>query len=199
MAKFHLNNATLRTPIAGTVANLFAKPYCAITPSEPFCTILSEGKPEVDFRILENEFPMIKVGDKVKIRAYASPDIESEGTIVGINPNVDREGTVRVKAHIQPHPGMINGMNVRISVFRSLGKHWVVPKTAVVLRTGLQVVFALKDGKAAWHYVTTGFENATQFSITSETLKEGDEIIFDGNEHLADGTSVVKRIMNYEL
>ena len=190
MAKFHLENATLRTPIAGTVANMFSKVYSAVNTSTPFCIILSEGKPEVDFPILENELPMIQVGDKVRIRAYASPDIESEGSIVSINPNVDREGTVRIKAYIQPHPKMVNGMNVRIGVFRSLGKQWIVPKTAVVLRTGRQVVFVYKDGKAAWNYVTTGYENSTHYSITSETLKEGDEIIFDGNEHLADGTNV---------
>ena len=81
-------------------------------------------------------------------------------------------------------------MNVRISVFRSLGKQWVVPKTAVVLRTGKQVVFAYKDGKAAWNYVDTGFDNATQYTITSKTLQEGDAIIISGNEHLADGTNV---------
>jgi hypothetical protein len=130
------------------------------------------------------------VGDKVRIQAYASPDVESEGSIVSINPNVDREGTVRVKAYIQPHPKMINGMNVRISVFRSLGKQLVVPKSAVVLRTNKQVVFTYKDGKASWHYVTTGFQNSTQCSVTSETLREGDEIIYNGNEHLAHDSQV---------
>lgn len=190
LAKYNLDNATLKTPIAGTVANLFSKPYCVIDASGPFCTIIGEGKPEVDFRILENELPLIKTGDKVRIQSYASPDIESTGNIASINPSVDKEGTVRVKAYIQPHPKMFNGMNVRISVFRSLGKQWVVPKTAVVLRTGKQVVFAYKDGKAAWNYVDTGLENATHYSITSKTLQEGDEIITDGNEHLADGTNV---------
>jgi RND family efflux transporter MFP subunit len=190
LAKYNLDNATLKTPIAGTVANLFSKLYCAIDASAPFCTIIGEGKPEVDFRILENELPLIKTGDKVRIQSYASPDIESTGNIAGINPSVDKEGTVRVKAYIQPHPKMFNGMNVRISVFRSLGKQWVVPKTAVVLRTGKQVVFAYKDDKAAWNYVDTGFENATHYSITSKTLQEGDEIIISGNEHLADGTNV---------
>ncbi|MDR0573014.1 MAG: efflux RND transporter periplasmic adaptor subunit [Tannerella sp.] len=190
LAKYNLDNATLRTPIAGTVANLFSKPYCAIDASEPFCTIISEGQPEVDFRILENEMPLIKTGDKVKVQSYASPDIESAGSIAGINPSVDKDGTVRVKAYVQPHAKIFNGMNVRISVFRSLGKQWVVPKTAVVLRTGKQVVFAYKDGKAAWNYVDTGLENATHYTITSKSLQEGDEIIINGNEHLADGTTV---------
>jgi RND family efflux transporter MFP subunit len=190
LARYNLDNATLKTPIAGTVADLYSKPYCTIDASAPFCTVISEGKPEVDFRILENELPLIKTGDKVRIQSYASPDIESTGSIISINPSVDKEGTIRVKAYIQPHPKLFNGMNVRISVFRSFGQHWVVPRTAVVLRTGKQVVFAYKDGKAAWNYVDTGLENATHYSITSKTLQEGDEIIISGNEHLADGTVV---------
>jgi RND family efflux transporter MFP subunit len=192
LAKYNLDNAVLRTPISGTVANLFAKPYCAISTAEPFCTIISEGKPEVDFNILENELPLIKTGDRVTIRPYASPDIESSGSIASINPSVDKEGTVRVKAYVRPHPKIFNGMNVRISVFRSLGRQWVIPKTSVVLRTGKQVVFVYKDGQAAWNYVTTGLENATHYTVTSKTLQEGDEIIIDGNEHLADGTNVKK-------
>ena len=191
LAKYNLDNATLSTPISGIVANLFSKTHSTVDASKPFCTIISEGQPEVDFSILENELPLIKVGDKVKIQPYASPDITATGSIASINPSVDKDGTVKVKAHIQPDAKIFNGMNVRISVFRSLGKQWVVPKTAVVLRTGKQVVFAFKDGKAAWHYVDTGFENATQYSITSKTLQEGDEIIISGNEHLADGTNVV--------
>ena len=190
LARHNLENAVLRTPISGTVANLHAKTFCTIDAAEPFCIIISEGKPEVDFRILENELPLIKTGDKVRIRSYASTDIESTGSIVSINPSVDKEGTVRVKAHVQASEGMFNGMNVRISVFRSLGRQWTVPKTAVVLRTGKQVVFACKGGKAVWNYVETGFENATHYTITSKTLQEGDEIIISGNEHLADGTSV---------
>ena len=196
LAKYHLDNAVLRTPIAGMVTNLFAKPFNPIDNSEPFCIIINEKKPEIDFRILENELSMIKKGDRVKIQSYASPDVETTGSIVDINPSVDKEGTVRIKAFVQPHPRLFNGMNVRISVYRSLGKHWVVPKSAVVLRTNKKVVFTYQDGKAAWHYVETGDENATHCTITSETLKEGDEIIFSGNEHLADGTNV-KLTENY--
>ena len=191
LAKYNLDNAILRTPIAGTVINLFSKPHTAINTSEPFCTIINEGELEVDFKILENELPMIKLGDKVKIRPYASSDIETTGTVANINPSVNKEGgTVNIKAYVQPHSGIFNGMNVSVSVYRSLGKHWIVPKSAVVIRTNKQVVFAYKNGKAAWNYVETGYQNATHYSITSKTLQEGDEIIYEGNEHLADMTVV---------
>ena len=196
LAKYNLDNAILRTPITGIVTNLFAKPYNTIDPAEPFCIVIAEGKPEVDFRILENELPLIKNGDRVKIQPYASPDIETTGVVADINPNVDKDGMVRIKAYIQPHAKLFNGMNVRIGVLRSYGQQWVVPKSAVVLRTGKQVVFAYKNGKAAWHYVTTGLENATHYTITSDTLQEGDEIITGGNEHLAEGTNVKLRITN---
>ena len=192
LAEYNLNNAILRTPIPGVVINLFAKTYCAINSTEPFCSVINAGTPEVDFNILENELPLIKTGDKVTVQAYASPQTLSFGTIAGINPSVDKDGTVRVKACLRPHARLFNGMNVRISVFRSSGRQWVIPKQAVVLRTGRQVVFVYKDGLAAWNYVTTGLENATHYTVTSKTLQEGDEIIISGNEHLAEGTTVKK-------
>ncbi|MDR3265953.1 MAG: efflux RND transporter periplasmic adaptor subunit, partial [Tannerella sp.] len=193
LAKYNLNNTVLRTPISGTVSNLFSKPYSTINTSEPFCRIINQNTLEVDFKILENELSLLKVGDKVRIQPYSLPDVVSQGSVVNINPSVDLDGSVRIKANIQPNNNLFNGMNVRISVFRSLGKQWVVPKTAVVLRTGKPVVFVYNNEKAAWNYVTTGLENATQYTITSETLKEGDEIIVSGNEHLADDSEVRKK------
>ena len=65
----------------------------------------------------------------------------------------------------------------------------------MVLRTGKQVVFTVVDGKAVWNYVQTGLENATEYTITSETLKEGDQIIVSGNINLAH-ESPVKLITN---
>ncbi|MDR0835516.1 MAG: efflux RND transporter periplasmic adaptor subunit [Tannerella sp.] len=192
LAKYNLDNAVLRTPVSGTVADLFSKPYMNMKSAEPFCRIINQNTLEVDFKILENELSLIKTGDKVKIQPYSIPDATSQGSVVNINPSVDLDGTVRIKASVQPDKMLFNGMNVRISVFRSLGKQWVVPKTAVVLRTGKQVVFAYNKGTAAWHYVTTGLENAMQYTITSKTLQEGDEIIVSGNEHLADGSEVKK-------
>ena len=99
---------------------------------------------------------------------------------------------VRVKAQVDGKGNLFNGMNVRISVYRSLRKELVIPKTAVVLRSGKQVVFTLKNGKAQWNYVQTGLENADSCIVSNradkgvtEGLLEGDTVIVTGNVNLA--------------
>lgn len=185
MAAYDFGQATLLAPVGGTIANLFAKPQTLSKPSEAFCNIIDMQHLEVSFTVLENELGFIQKGDHVKITPFSMPDVEINGHVSEINPWVDENGMVRVKASVAYHPRLIEGMNVRVSAFRSVGKQWVVPKTAVLLRTGKQVVFTVVGDKAIWNYVQTGLENATQYTITGETLKEGDMIIVSGNISLA--------------
>lgn len=185
MAVYNLEQATLTAPISGVVANLFAKPNTLSSPSEIFCNIIDTRSLEASFTVLENELGMIRIGDKIKVSPFSMPGVEIEGRVSEINPWVDKNGMVQVKASVGYHERIVEGMNVRVSIFRSLGKQWVVPKSAVVLRTGRQVVFTLENGKAIWNYVQTGLENASSYTITGETLKEGDKIITSGNINLA--------------
>ena len=76
-------------------------------------------------------------------------------------------------------------MNVRVSVQRSLGKQLVVPKTAVVLRPGKQVVFTLVDGHAYWNDVRTATGKRSDSHTLLEGLKEADVVITSGNINLA--------------
>ena len=92
---------------------------------------------------------------------------------------------VRVKAAVNGKGRLFSGMNVRVNVHRSLGGQLVIPKSAVVLRSGKQVVFTLKDEKAQWNYVQTGLENAESYSMADDALKEGDTVIVTGNVNLA--------------
>lgn len=185
MVEYDNHRMVLVAPISGVVANIKDTKNTIANTAEPFCSIVDMNAMEVSFSVLENEFGVIKIGDKVKITPYAMSDTQMQGKITEINPWVGKDGMVAVKASISYNPKMVEGMNVKVSIFRSLDKQWVVPKTAVVLRTGKPVVFAYKDGKALWNYVTTGLENATEYTITSETLNEGDVIITTGNVNLA--------------
>lgn len=191
LAKRETEHATLIAPFDGVVANLFSKPYNLANTSEVFCTILDTKGMEAEFTVLENELTFIKKGDKVKVIPYAGGS-SFEGNVSEINPLVDTNGMVKVKADVNGEGKLFSGMNVRVSVRRNLGEQLVIPKTAVVLRSGKQVVFTLKKGKAMWNYVHTGLENATEYIVSDKSLKgvedgllEGDTVIVTGNLNLA--------------
>lgn len=185
LARFELKNATLTAPISGVVANLFTKSGNQPSGSEPFCRIINTGAMEVEFTVLETELPLVKPGDNVDIVPYAAPDKACKGSISEINPVVDENGMVKVKASVQQGNGLFDGMNVRVNVKRDVPGQLVVPKSAIVLRSGRQVLFTLKDGMAQWKYVTTGLENMNEYTVTGDDLQEGDQVITTGNVNLA--------------
>ena len=190
MAEYHYNNAVLVAPFAGIVANLFQKQYNMASASEVFCRIIDNAQPEVEFRVLENELALIAKGDKVQVSPYAFAETLVEGRISEINPVIESNGMVRVKAVLPSNAKLVEGMNVKVLVQRRVAQQLVVPKEALVLRTNKKVMFTVRDGKAMWNYVSTGLENSTSYVIT-EGLKEGDVLVVDGSVHLAHESPVV--------
>jgi RND family efflux transporter MFP subunit len=184
LAVYELHNAVLRAPFDGIVANLFSKPYNTASVADVFCSIIDSHSLEADFTVLESELPLIKMGDRVEVSPFAMTNVKAEGKISEINPLVGTDGMVKVKATVGSSTRLFEGMNVRVSIHRSVGKQLVVPKGAVVLRSGKQVVFTLSGNKAYWNYVHTGLENADSYTIT-DGLKEGATIITSGNINLA--------------
>lgn len=191
LTKRETEHATLVAPFDGIVANLYSKPYNLANTYEVFCSVIDTQNMEADFTVLENELALIKVGDKVVVAPYVGGST-FEGSISEINPLVDANGMVRVKATVNGQGKLFSGMNVRVSVRRNLGAQLVISKTAIVLRSGKQVVFTLKEGKAMWNYVHTGLENATEYIVSDKSqkgiedgLQEGDTVIVSGNLNLA--------------
>lgn len=186
LAQHELQNAVLTAPFDGVVANLFAKQLNTASTSDIFCSIIDPRSLEASFTVLESELPLIKTGDRVEVSPFAMTGGETEGQISEINPLVDTNGMVQVKAVVADKGKLFEGMNARVSIHRSLGKQLVIPKEAVVLRSGKQVVFALDSTKtkAYWNYVHTGLENAGSYTII-DGLKEGDVVITSGNINLA--------------
>lgn len=189
LAAYEEERATLTAPFDGVVANLFAKPFNTASTSDVFCTVIDSRSLEASFTVLESELPLIRIGDRVRVTPFAADAGETDGRISEINPVVDANGMVQVRAGVADKGKLFEGMNVKVSVRRSLGRQLVIPKGALVLRTGKQVVFTLVDGKAYWNYVRTGLENADSYTV-EEGLKEGDVVITGGNINLAHETPV---------
>ena len=190
---YDVEQATLIAPFDGVVANLFDKQYNMPKSGEPFCRIIRTSAMEVDFTVLESELPLIKVGDQVEVTPYATAVGTRTGNVSEINPLVDENGMVRVKAQVNGGDKLFDGMNVRISVKRSVPDQMVVPRTAIVLRAGKQVIFTVKDSIAMWNYVQTGLENLSEYTLVNweaSGLQEGMTVITTGNVNLAHETPV---------
>lgn len=191
IANYNLQNSDLAAPFDGIVANLYTKALNIPSPAESFCMLIDNKNMEVEFSVLESEFFMINVGDKVAVSPYALNGISVEGNITEINPAVDRDGMIRVKAGISnPDNKFFDGMNAKVIIKRSLPNQLVIPKSALVLRTNRKVVFTLKNNTAQWVYVTTDLENSSEYTVT-DGLAVGDSVIYEGNLNLAHESPVV--------
>jgi RND family efflux transporter MFP subunit len=196
MAEYNLKNSVLYAPFDGVVANLFTKVYNQPAGSDPFCTILDNSHPETNFKVLESELPFLRMGDQIHVSPFSTNDYDCEGRVTEINPSVDKNGMVWVKAIINNAKNQLyDGMNVKIRLQRSLGKQLVIPKEALVLRSNRKVVFTLRNEHAQWVYVQTSLENASGYVVT-EGLSAGDSVIYEGNINLASETPVKLKMNN---
>lgn len=183
-ARQQLDYTVLTAPYAGVVANLTAKPYNFITSYEPFCTLLSRAGLLVEFSVLESELGIVRVGLPVRVSPIAMPSLSYTGRVTELNPFVNAQGLVLVKARIdRPNSQLFEGMNARVVIERRLDNQVIVPKSAIVERSGRKVVFTFVDSLAKWNYVTIAHENEREVAI-GEGLKSGDRVIVSGNLNL---------------
>jgi len=191
-ALYNFNNTRIAAPITGVVANLDA---LVRNPSENYknlCTIISDEIMDVEFPVIESEFGFISKGMPVGIIPFINDSIVINGNITQINPRVDETGMIKVKAEFRNNGRLIDGMNVRVVIRKPVPDRLVVPKEALVIRQGKDVIFVRQDSLAIWKYVTVEFENSTSVSV-KEGLDPGDLVIVSGNVNLAHETVVRER------
>jgi RND family efflux transporter MFP subunit len=190
MAQFNLEQSVLKAPFNGIVANLVLKENNLAVSNDKFCMVIDNSKFEAEFMVLENELASLRKGQSVKVFPYAIGNFEFVGQVSQINPFVDNNGMVTVKAICSNKENMLaEGMNVRVIIEDKVSKQLVIPKQAVVLRSEKKVVFTMQNGLAKWNYVKTELENSTSITIT-EGLKAGDTVIVEGNLNLAHDSKV---------
>lgn len=191
LARYNFEMTTLHAPFNGVIANLTVKEF-NLPGGEPFCTVVDNQNPEVVFHVLENELPLVNLNDRVIVSPFSQYDYSVEGRVSEINPVIDRNGMVRVKAVVSNRENKFHeGMNVKVRVQRLLNRQLVIPKSAVVLRTNRKVVFTLKDNKAVWNYVETAQENSDSYVLVQDKINAGDSVIYDGNMNLMDQVAVI--------
>ncbi len=140
---------------------------------------------EVSFSVLENEFAFVSKGQEIDIQSFANKNRHFKGVITEINPIVDKNGLIKIKAKVtSKNTGLLDGMNVKIFINKPLKNVLVIPKKALVLRSNKEVVFTVEKGLAKWNYVEVVGENSNSYAV-KKGLKTTDTIIVSGNLNLS--------------
>lgn len=183
-AKILYQNSVLRAPFSGTIANIIKKEGDWISPDESFCNLINYNDLEVAFRVLESDINLLDLGQDITIISFFHSDgFNTSGKIIEINPLVDQNGLVSIKARLEKSTRLLVGMNVKVIISRET-EYLKVPKVAVVKRSNRPVIFTVENKMAKWNYVDIIDENSTHYAI-EKGINPGDSIIVSGNVNLS--------------
>lgn len=195
-AQFELKSTKLIAPFSGKVANIESKQYENVSAGKSFLTLIDDTVFEVEFYLIESEMGDVGLNSSVQIIPFAVGKTYN-GHISSINPLIEKNGTILVKATVKNDGKLTEGMNVKVRIDKEIKGQLVVPKSAVVLRDNQEVLFKVVSGKAYWTYVQTTQENSSSYAViadpdkSSASLTPGDVIIVSGNLNLAHDSEVI--------
>jgi RND family efflux transporter MFP subunit len=189
VAEYNYSNTRICSPISGIIANLEASAWNPSQNYKNLCTVISDEIMFVEFPVIESEYSFIRKDMPVGIIPFIDDSLNISGRITEINPQVDETGMIRVKAEFRNNGRLIDGMNVRVLIRKPVPGRLVVPKEALVIRQGKDVIFVRQDSLAIWKYVNIEFENSSSVAL-KEGLEPGDMVIVSGNVNLAHETVV---------
>ena len=193
-ARTTYNRSAIYAPYAGKIASISASTH--ENPSKEICTIIDDKVMRVRFTILESELKLVKEGQNVQVIPFNDQRNKYSGKIISINPIVEKNGQISLTASVNNSSGtLLDGQNVKILIQESVANQLVVPKSAVVVRDNLDVLFRCNKGRALWTYVNIIMANSDEYVVAPNLdrgadLTVGDSIIISGNLNLGDNAQI---------
>ncbi|GIV37705.1 MAG: RND transporter [Cyclobacteriaceae bacterium] len=189
-AELEYRHTYVTAAIDGTVSDLQIKPGNPVTDGQLFCRLHNPDELIAVAEVLETDVAFVKTGNGAVVKINGQ---EETGHVVEINPRVDEKtGLVKVIIRVTGKTSLLPGMRAEAVIKVPGNRHIVVPKQAVVIRSGRAVVFTAEKGLAKWNYVTTGRENGKEVEIL-RGLEEGKAVIITNNLQLAHDAPVMER------
>lgn len=183
-ARLDYENTRLKAPQAGVLTDWKVLPGSPVSTGEVVGRIFSPSRFVIACLLLEQDALRLTAQTVAELRVagIATPVWANRPQVnqrVDVKTNLV-EVTFRVTGSTALLPGLTAQMTIRVPGQRAL----VVPKEAVVFRSGKPVVFSFENGLAKWNYVKTGTENGQEIEII-EGLHENMVVITTNNLQLA--------------
>jgi RND family efflux transporter MFP subunit len=171
---------TLRSPVSGTVIEKNVVPGQQVMAGQPLYRVADLSQVWVDGDVFEQDLPLVKIGQEVRVEFRAMPDVVRTGRVLSFEPTLDQATrTARLRVAL-PNPGGL----LRPGMFAEL--HLVAPQAATtlvvprgaVLSTGERsLVFVRReDGRLEPRQVVVGLADEDQVQIL-RGLNHGDVVV----------------------
>jgi RND family efflux transporter MFP subunit len=205
-AEVAVENTRIVAPFDGTVLKKHADVGEIVAPlagaassKAAVVTIADMSSLEVEADVSEANITKVASGQSCEIRLDAYPNRSYLGHVSKIVPTADRsKATVLVKIKFREYDQrVLPEMSAKITFLRNDVRAFpagsqpflAVPQSAVVNRNGRQVVYQVKDNRAAEVPVTIGQKIANYTEIKGG-LNEGDKVIANVDEKIRNGSKV---------
>jgi len=192
LARKKLNDATIRAPVSGSIAERLVQPGEFIRENTPVVTIVQMNPLKLKTAIQEKNAALIQVGQPVEFVVEAFSSRVFGGKVAFVSPAVDQTTrTFPVEVLVENpdrvlKPGFFAKGTVRTRIDENV---LAAPDDAISTLAGVSTVYVIENGKVRQQQVTLG---ARQNDVTEvlDGLK-GNELLATSNiNQLATGTSV---------
>lgn len=178
---------TFTAPIDGFVLETNVVPGGNVEPEKAMLTVIDLSEVDVVAQVFESQIAAVKVGQVVRIKPLAFPNLTFTGHVKTIAANLDRAtGTLRVFVHTtNPEGKLLPGMRARLTfVVEASEAAVVVPRAAVIGDAGDLFVFRqIAPTEFERTPVVVGLRDDRHVEIIEGVLP-GDRVVTRGNYQL---------------
>jgi membrane fusion protein (multidrug efflux system) len=182
----------IRAPFAGKLGLRNVSLGALIRPGDVITTLDDTSVIKLDFEAPETSLAGIKLGNRIVASAAAVPGRVFEGEVATIDSRVDPvTRAVKVRA-LLPNPDDLLKPGMLMTTTVIIGKRpnaVTVPEEAVLIQSGAQVVYMVRDGKAARAPVKLGARQPGIVEVL-DGVPAGADVIVGGLQQVRDGLPV---------
>lgn len=189
-AEVALENTYIKAPVAGAVAARHLEP--GEVAQGPVVTLVTSDDLQVEIGVAEQDVNYLRPGKEVRVEIAAAAGETLAGKVASVSPAADEHTRVfqvkiaLVKPPAEVKPGMAATV---IYTTRQASNALLVPKNAVINRSGQSVVYIVVEGKATGRVVATGIDDGRNIEIV-KGLSGDERIIVKGQDFVNEGQPV---------
>ena len=190
-AELDLKNRSIVAPIGGTVGLVPVSVGNEITSGTVIATIEDDSAILVNFWVPEALVGDVHVGDAAAAVPVARPDVSIQAVVVGVDNKVDTTtGTYEVQAKLPNNGGELRpGMSFTMSMDFSGDTYVAVNPLSIQWASDGSYIWRVADGKVQKVPVRI-IQRNTDNVLVSGDLVDGDAVVTEGLDGLAEGTAV---------